>query len=102
MERRVAGRPLGYHLAMPEYVVEVEGREGDGDGGKGVEMLEVRAPSAMAARGMVERDGYTFVRLRMVGSSKRRDWIESWSGIGAGVVIAVGLLVMAALLLVFL
>ncbi len=82
---------------MPDYVVEVKA-----DNEQGLEMLEVKAPSAMAARGMVERDGYTFVRLRMVGSSKKRDRMESWVGLGAGIVLSLLLIVMAILILVFL
>jgi hypothetical protein len=82
---------------MPDYVVEVEAEDA-----KGAQMLEVKAPSAMAAKAMVERDGYRFIRLRMVGNSKRRDRIESWIGLGAGILIAGGLLVMAALILLYL
>lgn len=80
---------------MPRYVVEVEGEGGP-------ERLEVRAPSAMAARGVVERDGYRFVGLEMVGSSARRDRAESWVGLGMGVVLTVFLLpIMAVLVWLF-
>jgi hypothetical protein len=89
---------------MPKYVVEVKAKDGEGNvpGEPGIEMLEVEAPSAMAAEGIVERDGYEFVRLRVVGDPKKWDRRESWIGLGGGIVITVLLLVFAALILLYL
>ena len=89
---------------MPKYVVEVKAKAGESHvpGEPGIEMLELEAPSAMAAQGIVERDGYEFVRLRVVGNPKKWDKRESWIGLGAGIVIAFGLLGMAVLILLYL
>ena len=78
---------------MARYRVEVEGEGGSN------ETLELEAPSAMAARGMVERDGHRFVRLAVVGDPDRRDRFESWIGLGAGVLITVLLLPILAVLI---
>ena len=89
---------------MPKYVVEVKAKDGEGSvpGEPASTCWSLTRRARWPRGGIVERDGYQFIRLRVVGDPRKRDKRESWIGLGGGILLTLILLAFAALILFYL